>query len=376
MKKILVAVGTRPEAIKMAPLIKMLDQDQRFDLRLCITAQHRSMLDQVLNIFNIKPDFDLNLMTEGQELPSITTSIINGMTNIFDEFKPDLLLVHGDTTTTFACALSAYYKKIPVGHIEAGLRTRNIYSPWPEEANRQLTSIVANYHFCPTDTSRQNLINERVKEETIFVTGNTVIDALKMALDRVTNDSKLIKDIENTFQFLDPAKKIVLVTGHRRENFGHGFLKICEAIKHISSNNNNLQIIYPVHLNPNVQEPVSKILSGIDNVHLLEPLGYLSFVYLMNRCDIILTDSGGIQEEAPSLGKPVLVMRESTERPEGINAGTVKLVGTDAQKIISEVEMLLYNEIEYQKMSRLNNPYGDGKACERICNVLGDINDI
>ena len=376
MKKILVAVGTRPEAIKMAPLIKMLDQDQRFDLRLCITAQHRSMLDQVLNIFNIKPDFDLNLMTEGQELPSITTSIINGMTNIFDEFKPDLLLVHGDTTTTFACALSAYYKKIPVGHIEAGLRTRNIYSPWPEEANRQLTSIVANYHFCPTDTSRQNLINERVKEETIFVTGNTVIDALKMALDRVTNDSKLIKNIENTFQFLDPAKKIVLVTGHRRENFGHGFLKICEAIKHISSNNNNLQIIYPVHLNPNVQEPVSKILSGIDNVHLLEPLGYLSFVYLMNRCDIILTDSGGIQEEAPSLGKPVLVMRESTERPEGINAGTVKLVGTDAQKIISEVEMLLYNEIEYQKMSRLNNPYGDGKACERICNVLGDINDI
>ena len=376
MKKILVAVGTRPEAIKMAPLIKMLDQDQRFDLRLCITAQHRSMLDQVLNIFDIKPDFDLNLMTEGQELPSITTSIINGMTNIFDEFKPDLLLVHGDTTTTFACALSAYYKKIPVGHIEAGLRTRNIYSPWPEEANRQLTSIVANYHFCPTDTSRQNLINERVKEETIFVTGNTVIDALKMALDRVTNDSKLIKDMENTFQFLDPAKKIVLVTGHRRENFGHGFLKICEAIKHISSNNNNLQIIYPVHLNPNVQEPVSKILSGIDNVHLLEPLGYLSFVYLMNRCDIILTDSGGIQEEAPSLGKPVLVMRESTERPEGINAGTVKLVGTDAQKIISEVEMLLYNEIEYQKMSRLNNPYGDGKACERICNVLGDINDI
>ena len=354
MKKILVAVGTRPEAIKMAPLIKMLDQDQRFDLRLCITAQHRSMLDQVLNIFDIKPDFDLNLMTEGQELPSITTSIINGMTNIFDEFKPDLLLVHGDTTTTFACALSAYYKKIPVGHIEAGLRTRNIYSPWPEEANRQLTSIVANYHFCPTDTSRQNLINERVKEETIFVTGNTVIDALKMALDRVTNDSKLIKDMENTFQFLDPAKKIVLVTGHRRENFGHGFLKICEAIKHISSNNNNLQIIYPVHLNPNVQEPVSKILSGIDNVHLLEPLGYLSFVYLMNRCDIILTDSGGIQEEAPSLGKPVLVMRESTERPEGINAGTVKLVGTDAQKIISEVEMLLYNEIEYQKMSRLN----------------------
>ena len=376
MKKILVAVGTRPEAIKMAPLIKMLDQDQRFDLRLCITAQHRSMLDQVLNIFDIKPDFDLNLMTEGQELPSITTSIINGMTNIFDEFKPDLLLVHGDTTTTFACALSAYYKKIPVGHIEAGLRTRNISSPWPEEANRQLTSIVANYHFCPTDTSRQNLINERVKEETIFVTGNTVIDALKMALDRVTNDSKLIKDMENTFQFLDPAKKIVLVTGHRRENFGHGFLKICEAIKHISSNNNNLQIIYPVHLNPNVQEPVSKILSGIDNVHLLEPLGYLSFVYLMNRCDIILTDSGGIQEEAPSLGKPVLVMRESTERPEGINAGTVKLVGTDAQKIISEVEMLLYNEIEYQKMSRLNNPYGDGKACERICNVLGDINDI
>tara|TARA_B100000212_G_scaffold175979_1_gene132471 strand:+ start:745 stop:1875 length:1131 start_codon:yes stop_codon:yes gene_type:complete len=376
MKKVLVAIGTRPEAIKMAPLIKMLDQDQRFDLRLCITAQHRSMLDQVLNIFNIKPDFDLNLMTEGQELPSITTSIIDGMTNIFNEFNPDLLLVHGDTTTTFACALSAYYKKIPVGHIEAGLRTRNIYSPWPEEANRQLTSIVANYHFCPTDTSRQNLIDERVKEETIFVTGNTVIDALKMALDRVTNDSKLIKNIENTFQFLDPAKKTVLVTGHRRENFGHGFLKICEAIKHISSNNNNLQIIYPVHLNPNVQEPVSKILSGIDNVHLLEPLGYLPFVYLMNRCDIILTDSGGIQEEAPSLGKPVLVMRESTERPEGINAGTVKLVGTDAQKIISEVEMLLYNEIEYQKMSRLNNPYGDGKACERICNILGDINDI
>ncbi len=376
MKKVLVAIGTRPEAIKMAPLIKMLDQDQRFDLRLCITAQHRSMLDQVLNIFNIKPDFDLNLMTEGQELPSITTSIIDGMTNIFNEFNPDLLLVHGDTTTTFACALSAYYKKIPVGHIEAGLRTRNIYSPWPEEANRQLTSIVANYHFCPTDTSRQNLIDERVKEETIFVTGNTVIDALKMALDRLTNDSKLIKNIENTFQFLDPAKKTVLVTGHRRENFGHGFLKICEAIKHISSNNNNLQIIYPVHLNPNVQEPVSKILSGIDNVHLLEPLGYLPFVYLMNRCDIILTDSGGIQEEAPSLGKPVLVMRESTERPEGINAGTVKLVGTDAQKIISEVEMLLYNEIEYQKMSRLNNPYGDGKACERICNILGDINDI
>ena len=375
MKKVLAAIGTRPEAIKMAPLIKMLDQDKRFDLKLCITAQHRAMLDQVLNIFSIKPDFDLNLMTEGQELPSITTSIINDMTNIFNEFKPDLLLVHGDTTTTFACALSAYYKKIPVGHIEAGLRTRNIYSPWPEEANRQLTSIVTNYHFCPTDSSRQNLIDEGVKEETIFVTGNTVIDALKMALERI-NDSELIKYFENTFQFLDPSKKTVLVTGHRRENFGHGFLNICEAIKNISTNNKNLQIIYPVHLNPNVQEPVLKILSGIDHVHLLKPLEYLPFVYLMNRCDIILTDSGGIQEEAPSLGKPVLVMRETTERPEGVNAGTVKLVGTDAHKIIIEVEKLLHNETEYQKMSKLNNPYGDGKACERICNILGDINDI
>ena len=372
MKKILVVIGTRPEAIKMAPLIKALKLDKRFHLKLCITAQHREMLDQVLDIFNIKPDFDLNLMKKDQKLCDITALIVKDVGNVLSQFKPDIVLVHGDTTTTFAAALSAYYKKIPVGHIEAGLRTRKVYLPWPEEANRQLTSVITKYHFCPTNISKENLINEQVSDESIYVTGNTVIDALFLALQHIKKDKNLTNRFEKKFKFIDPSKKMILVTGHRRESFGDDFINICNAIKDISLKNNEIQIVYPVHLNPNVQKPVSKILSQLKNVFLLDPQEYLPFIFLMSKSHILLTDSGGIQEEGPSLGKPVLVMRDSTERPEAIHAGTAKLVGTQPHKIIYEVEKLLNSKKEYEKMSKSHNPYGDGKACERICNILGE----
>lgn len=376
MQKILSVIGTRPEAIKMAPLIKTLEIDKRFNAKLCITAQHREMLDQVLDIFDIKPDFDLDIMKKEQKLSDLTGLIINGMSGVLDEFKPDIVLIHGDTTTTFASALSAYYKKIPVGHVEAGLRTGNIYLPWPEEANRQLASVITRFHFCPTSSSRANLLSENVNDKNIIITGNTVIDSLLMALKIIESDPKIVSELDKKFDFLDSTKKIVLVTGHRRESFGDGFVNICKAIKHIANNNKDIQVVYPVHLNPNVQKPTNEILSQVKNVHLIEPQEYLPFIYLMNKSFIILTDSGGIQEEAPSLGKPVLVMRETTERPEAVDAGTVKLVGTKPDKIIEEVEKLLTNKKEYQRMSKSHNPYGDGKASKRIANFLGNLNGI
>jgi UDP-N-acetylglucosamine 2-epimerase (non-hydrolysing) len=371
MKKILTVFGTRPEAIKMAPLVKALAEDGRFDAKVCVTAQHREMLDQVLDIFDITPDFDLDLMKPGQTLPGLTSSILLGMSSVYDKFKPDVVLVHGDTATTFATALSAYYQQIPVGHVEAGLRTGDIYSPWPEEANRKLTGAITQYHFAPTQTSADNLYQENVKQEAVHITGNTVIDALFLANDIIDANTDLKVSFEEQFSFLDKDKKLILVTGHRRESFGGGFERICEAIRNIASNNKDVQVLYPVHLNPNVQEPVNRLLSDLDNVLLIEPQQYLPFVYLMNRAEVILTDSGGIQEEAPSLGKPVLVMRDTTERPEAVDAGTVKLVGTNVELITSEVQTLLDNEEAYKAMSRAHNPYGDGKACQRICEILG-----
>ena len=372
MKNILLVFGTRPEAIKMAPLVKALEADPRFDAKVCVTAQHREMLDQVLEIFKIKPDFDLDLMKHGQTLPNLTSSILLGMTSVYERFAPDIVLVHGDTATTFATALSAYYQKIPVGHVEAGLRTGNIYSPWPEEANRKLTGTITKYHFAPTETSQQNLLNESVSKDDIFVTGNTVIDALFLASEIIETRHELKAQFESQFDFLSNEKKLILVTGHRRESFGEGFERICESIRQIATNNPDVQVLYPVHLNPNVQEPVKRLLSDLDNVILIEPQQYLPFVYLMNRAEIILTDSGGIQEEAPSLGKPVLVMRDTTERPEAVEAGTVNLVGTNVELITSQVQMLLDNNEAYITMSRAHNPYGDGKACQRICDLLAN----
>ena len=372
MKKILTVFGTRPEAIKMAPLVKALEADPRFDAKVCVTAQHREMLDQVLEIFDIRPDFDLDLMKPGQTLPGLTSSILMGMSSVYERFKPDVLLVHGDTATTFATALSAYYKQIPVGHVEAGLRTGDIYSPWPEEANRKLTGAITKYHFAPTETSQQNLLNESVPQDDIFVTGNTVIDALFLANEIIETNQELKAQFESQFDFLSDYKKLILVTGHRRESFGGGFERICESIRQIATNNPNVQVLYPVHLNPNVQEPVKRLLSDLDNVILIEPQQYLPFVYLMNRAEIILTDSGGIQEEAPSLGKPVLVMRDTTERPEAVEAGTVKLVGTDIDIITSQVQMLLDDKDAYKTMSRAHNPYGDGKACKRILEIFNE----
>ena len=371
MKKILTVFGTRPEAIKMAPLVKALDADSRFDAKVCVTAQHREMLDQVLEIFDIQPDFDLDLMKPGQTLTGLTSSILLGMSSIYERFKPDVVLVHGDTATTFATALSAYYQQIPVGHVEAGLRTGNIYSPWPEEANRKLTGVITKYHFAPTETSQQNLLNESVAQDDIFVTGNTVIDALLLANEIIETKEELKEQFESQFDFLSEDKKLILVTGHRRESFGGGFERICKSIRQIATNNHNIQVLYPVHLNPNVQEPVKRLLSDLENVILIEPQQYLPFVYLMNSAEIILTDSGGIQEEAPSLGKPVLVMRETTERPEAVEAGTVKLVGTDVDLITAQVQILLDDADAYKIMSRAHNPYGDGKACQRICDLLG-----
>lgn len=364
--KILSIFGTRPEAIKMAPLVKALNEAEGIDAKVCVTAQHREMLDQVLDLFEIVPEYDLNIMKPGQSLYDVTTNILLGLKPILEEFKPDLILVHGDTSTTLSASLAAFYQQIPVGHVEAGLRTGNLASPWPEEGNRKLTGAITKLHFAPTDTSQQNLLNEGVDLNDIVVTGNTVIDALLQVVDKVKKDDALISTLKAQFPELDETKKLILVTGHRRESFGGGFERICEALAEIATAHPEAQVLYPMHLNPNVREPVNRILKNVDNVHLIEPQDYLPFVYLMNQAHIIVTDSGGVQEEAPSLGKPVLVMRDTTERPEAVEAGTVKLVGTNKERIISEVKNLLTNAQEYQTMSRAHNPYGDGKACERI----------
>lgn len=370
--KVLTVFGTRPEAIKMAPLVHALAQDDKIEARLCVTAQHREMLDQVLQLFAIVPDYDLNIMRPGQGLTEIASRILEGLKAVFNEFTPDVVLVHGDTTTTFAASLAAFYHRIPVGHVEAGLRTGNLYSPWPEEANRTLTGHLASYHFTPTETARQNLLRENLPAARMFVTGNTVIDALFWVRDRVLSDNALRNSLAARYPFLDASKKMILVTGHRRESFGGGFERICSALEEIAHRHPDAQIVYPVHLNPNVSEPVNRILRDIDNIVLIEPQEYLSFVYLMLRSWMILTDSGGIQEEAPSLGKPVLVMRDTTERPEAVEAGTVRLVGTDVKKIVSEVTRLLMDEEAYQSMNRAHNPYGDGLACQRIVQALKD----
>lgn len=371
IQKILIVFGTRPEAIKMAPLIRILRLDKRFETKICITGQHREMLDQVLDIFNIIPDFDLSLMKSGQTLPELSSRILTGMSAVYDSFTPDIVLVHGDTSTTFATALSAYYAKIPIGHVESGLRTGNLYSPWPEEANRKLTGALANIHFAPTEISKANLVAENVDKKNIYVVGNTVVDSLFLAKKILDSDEELLSKIDLQFNYLEKDKKLILITGHRRESFGGGFERICKSIREIAINNPSVQIVYPVHLNPNVQEPVNRLLSDIDNVYLIDPLQYLPFIYLMNKAEIILTDSGGIQEEAPSLGKPVLVMRDNTERPEAIKAGTVRLVGTQVQNITSQIQLLLDNRQVYTAMSVAHNPYGDGQACQRICKILG-----
>jgi len=368
--KVLTVFGTRPEAIKMAPLAIKLAQQEGIDARVCVTAQHREMLDQVLGLFEIKPEYDLNIMKPGQDLTDVTTNILQGIKPILAEFKPDVVLVHGDTATTFATSLASYYQQIPVGHVEAGLRTGNIYSPWPEEANRKLTGAITTFHFAPTETSQQNLLNEAVAQENITVTGNTVIDALLDVSAKLKNDTALNSEMEERFSFLNKDKMLILVTGHRRESFGGGFERICKALAYTAEQHPGCQIVYPVHLNPNVQEPVNRLLKGVPNITLIEPQDYLPFVYLMNQAHIILTDSGGIQEEAPSLGKPVLVMRDTTERPEAVSAGTVKLVGTDVDKITASLNQLLTDEKAYEEMSFAHNPYGDGKACERIIEVL------
>lgn len=368
--KILTVFGTRPEAIKMAPLALALEADERFDAKVCVTGQHREMLDQVLNLFAIQPDFDLNIMKPGQDLTDVSTAILQGMKGVFSEFKPDMVLVHGDTATTFATSLAAYYHQIPVGHVEAGLRTGNLYSPWPEEGNRKLTGALAKLHFAPTTNSEQNLLREGVSANAIVVTGNTVIDALLDVVKRLDEDKELYAKASAPAAFLNPTRKMVLVTGHRRESFGSGFERICQALMNVAQEHPEIDIVYPVHLNPNVREPVNRLLSGITNVHLIEPLDYLPFVHMMSRAHIILTDSGGIQEEAPSLGKPVLVMRDTTERPEAVEAGTVKLVGSDTKNIVRELNRLLLDQQSYQKMSVAHNPYGDGHACKRILDAL------
>ena len=354
----------------MAPLVYALAQDGEIESRLCVTAQHREMLDQVLHLFSLTPDYDLNIMQPGQELTEITSRILTGMKDVFADFTPDVVLVHGDTTTTLAASLAAFYHHIPVGHIEAGLRTGDLYSPWPEEANRTLTGRLAHYHFAPTEQARQNLLRENVPDPRIFVTGNTVIDALFWVRDRVLSHTDLHRELSARYPFLDSRKKLLLVTGHRRESFGDGFERICLALAEIARQHPQIQIVYPVHLNPQVSEPVNRILSGIDNIILIEPQEYLPFVWLMDHAWLILTDSGGIQEEAPSLGKPVLVMRDTTERPEAVEAGTVRLVGTDTQKIVSEVTHLLACDDDRQKMRHAHNPYGDGLACQRIVQIL------
>lgn len=384
MKKIMLVFGTRPEAIKMAPLVKEFQKhSETFQTIVCVTGQHREMLDQVLHLFDIKPDYDLNIMKQGQDLYDVTSRVLLGMRDVLKEVNPDIVLVHGDTTTSTASALAAFYQQIPVGHVEAGLRTHDIYSPWPEEMNRLITGRIATYHFSPTALSKQNLLDEGINEESIIVTGNTVIDALYMVVDKIRSDKQLGEELETLLREsgydvnrLNGTRKLVLITGHRRENFGEGFISMCRAIKALTEKYPNVDFVYPMHLNPNVRKPIHEVfgedLSDLDNMFFIEPLEYLSFVYLMEKSTIVLTDSGGIQEEAPGLGKPVLVMRDTTERPEALEAGTVKLVGTDYDKIVNEVSALLDDREYYDKMSKAVNPYGDGLACERIIRKVDD----
>ncbi|WP_270460799.1 non-hydrolyzing UDP-N-acetylglucosamine 2-epimerase [Bacteroides intestinalis] len=381
MKKIMLVFGTRPEAIKMAPLVKEFQKDkENFETIVCVTGQHREMLDQVLTIFDIKPDYDLNIMKQGQDLTDVTVRVLTGMCDVFKECRPDIVLVHGDTTTSTAAALAAFYAQIPVGHVEAGLRTHNIYNPWPEEMNRQITGRIATYNFSPTPLSESNLKNEAALGQ-IFVTGNTVIDALQIVVEKLKNDTVLTKEQDKVLANagyditrLSGDKKLVLITGHRRENFGDGFVRMCTAMKDLSEKYPEVDFVYPMHLNPNVRKTIHKVfgedLSNLKNFFFIEPLQYLEFVYLMNKANIVLTDSGGIQEEAPGLGKPVLVMRDTTERPEALSSGTVHLVGTDYNKIMDEVSTLLDSQEAYARMSHAANPYGDGQACRRIADVL------
>lgn len=371
-KKNLIVFGTRPEAIKMAPLVNAFNSSEEFETKVCVTAQHRQMLDQVLEFFSITPDYDLDLMKPNQNLYSLTADIIVGLKDVLEDFRPDYVYVHGDTTTTMAASIASFYSGAQVCHVEAGLRTHNKRAPFPEEINRQITGRVSDFHFAPTEKSKSNLLAENVNEESILVTGNTVIDALMQSSERLKEYSN--SEIEILENLIIPNSKIILVTGHRRENHGEGFINICKALKAIALSNPSVQIIYPVHLNPNVQKPVFEYLSGVSNISLIEPLAYPAFVWLMNRSYLIITDSGGVQEEAPSLGKPVLVMRETTERPEAVDAGTVILVGTDSEKIISECTTLLNSSEAYQAMSRLHNPYGDGHACKRIVDFISTLN--
>ena len=368
-QRVLIVFGTRPEAIKMAPIVKAFQANRKVDIRVCVTGQHREMLDQVLNLFEIEPEYDLNIMKPGQDLTDVTTAILQGLKPVFAEFKPDRILVHGDTATSFAATLAAYYHRIAVGHVEAGLRTGNIYSPWPEEGMRRLTGGIADQHYTPTISSLKNLIMENIAPETIFVTGNSVIDALIEVSHRIDKNVGMKAELAARFPFLDQSKKLILVTGHRRENHGDGFERICKALA-ILAKRDDVQIVYPVHLNPNVQEPVNRNLKGLDNVHLIEPQDYLPFVYLMKQSYLILTDSGGIQEEAPTLGKPVLCMRDTTERPAAVKAGTVRLVGTCDETIVAETVRLLDDELAYQVMSHANNPYGDGRTSQRIVEAV------
>lgn len=382
MKKIMLVFGTRPEAIKMAPLVKEFQKNMKdFQTIVCVTGQHREMLDQVLQLFEIKPDYDLNIMKQGQDLYDVTSRVLLGMRDVLKEVKPDIVLVHGDTTTSTAAALASFYQQIPVGHVEAGLRTHNIYSPWPEEMNRLITGRIATYHFSPTALSRQNLLDEGVQETSISVTGNTVIDALYMVVEKIKKDTALDASLKSVLMSagydvnrLNGGKKLILITGHRRENFGDGFISMCQAIKALTEKYPEVDFVYPMHLNPNVRKPIHEVfgekLSNLGNMFFIEPLEYLSFVYLMEKSTVVLTDSGGIQEEAPGLGKPVLVMRDTTERPEALEAGTVKLVGTSYDKIVSELSALLDNKDYYEKMSKAVNPYGDGMACQRIVDTL------
>lgn len=388
MKKIMLVFGTRPEAIKMAPLVKAFqEKKEEFETIVCVTGQHREMLDQVLNLFDIKPDFDLNIMKQGQDLYDITSRVLLGMRDVFKVCRPDILFVHGDTTTSTAAALAGFYQQIPVAHVEAGLRTNDIYSPWPEEMNRQITGRIATYNFSPTQLSRQNLLKENVDDSKITVTGNTVIDALHWVTSKVKNDveldEKLAKELKTKgydSSRLKEGRRLVLITGHRRENFGEGFLHICHAIQDLAKELSDIDFVYPMHLNPNVRKPIHEVfgedLSNLGNVFFIEPLEYLMFVFLMEKANIVLTDSGGIQEEAPGLGKPVLVMRNTTERPEAVEAGTVKLVGTNYKTIIDNVSTLLKNQDEYDKMSKANNPYGDGQACRRIIEKISSLSKI
>jgi UDP-N-acetylglucosamine 2-epimerase len=374
MKKILIVFGTRPEAIKMVPLIKEFKKYNDFEIKICVSAQHRQMLDQVLNLFEIKPDYDLDIMKANQDLYDISSRVLLGMRDVMKDFCPNVVLVHGDTTTSFVGALAAFYQKIKIGHVEAGLRTNDLYSPFPEEANRQITGVLADFHFAPTQSAKQNLIKEGKNPNSIIVTGNTVIDALFLMIDKIEKNVNLRDEItsilRSKYSNFGSERKFILVTGHRRENFGDGFLNICDALKNIAQNNPEIDIVYPVHLNPNVQKPVREILSNLSNVYLIDPLEYEKFVYLMSKSFFIITDSGGIQEEAPSLGKPVLVTRDTTERPEALQSGAVKLVGTNKNIIIKEAQNLILQKDEFEKMSKANNPYGDGKASERIVEFL------